>query len=60
MPITDPELQKIVFDRALNKTVCRRCGALNPPGATKCRRCKSRGTLRPKKTTVKGKAAGTR
>ncbi|WP_434730881.1 50S ribosomal protein L40e [Thermogladius sp. KZ2Tp1] len=48
-PINDPVKLKIVFDRALNKTVCRRCGALNPPGATKCRRCHSVGTLRPKK-----------
>jgi len=49
MPVNNPELQKIVFNRVLNKTVCRKCGALNPPGATKCRRCKSKGTLRPKK-----------
>ncbi|ADV65324.1 50S ribosomal protein L40e [Desulfurococcus mucosus] len=49
MPVNNPELQKIVFNRVLNKTVCRRCGALNPPGATKCRRCKAKGTLRPKK-----------
>lgn len=63
MPVNDPELQKIVFNRVLNKMVCRRCGALNPPGATKCRRCKSKGTLRPKKairTAVKagGKTSG--
>jgi large subunit ribosomal protein L40e len=49
MPVNDPELLKIVQARILNKTVCRKCGALNPPGATKCRRCKSNGTLRPKK-----------
>ncbi|MEM1628784.1 MAG: 50S ribosomal protein L40e [Desulfurococcaceae archaeon] len=49
MPINDPELLKIVQARVINKTVCRKCGALNPPGATKCRRCKSKGTLRPKK-----------
>lgn len=57
MPITDPELQKIVFSRVLNKTVCRRCGAINPPGATKCRRCRSKGVLRPKRTVVRGKTA---
>ncbi|MEM1907520.1 MAG: 50S ribosomal protein L40e, partial [Thermosphaera sp.] len=49
MPINDPELLKIVHLRVLNKYVCRKCGALNPPGAEKCRRCKSKGTLRPKK-----------
>jgi len=32
MPITDPELLKIVEARVLNKMVCRRCGALNPMG----------------------------
>ena len=48
MPVRDPELLKIVYNRALNKLVCRKCGALNPPGATKCRRCKSK-NLRPKR-----------
>ena len=48
MPITDPELIAIVEKRVLNKLVCRKCGALNPPGATKCRRCRSK-NLRPKK-----------
>ncbi len=48
MPITDPELLKIVENRVLNKKVCRKCGALNPPEAEKCRRCKSR-NLRPKR-----------
>jgi large subunit ribosomal protein L40e len=44
----DPEVMKIVYNRVLNKLVCRKCGALNPPGAEKCRRCKSR-NLRPKR-----------
>lgn len=48
MPITDPELLKIVERRVLDKMVCRECGALNPPRATKCRRCGSR-NLRPKR-----------
>jgi len=48
MPIRDPELLKIVYNRVLNKKVCRKCGALNPPTAEKCRRCKSH-NLRPKK-----------
>lgn len=51
MPVTDPEAMKIVEARVLNKLVCRRCGALNPPGATKCRRCRSR-SLRPKKKKI--------
>jgi len=49
MPLTDPELIRIVEERVLKKKVCRKCGALNPPGAVKCRRCRSKGTLRPKK-----------
>ncbi len=48
MAILDPELQRIVENRVLNKKVCRRCGALNPPSATRCRRCRSK-DLRPKK-----------
>jgi len=44
----DPEVMKIVYNRVLNKLVCRKCGALNPPSAEKCRRCKSR-NLRPKR-----------
>ncbi|PUA33587.1 MAG: 50S ribosomal protein L40e [Zestosphaera tikiterensis] len=51
MPVNDPALLKIVEARLLNKMVCRKCGALNPPGATKCRRCRSR-DLRPKKKRV--------
>ncbi len=42
MPITDPVKLQIVFNRVLNKKICRKCGALNPPDAEKCRRCKSR------------------
>lgn len=49
VPLTDPELMKIVEERVLRKKVCRKCGALNPPEAVKCRRCRSKGTLRPKK-----------
>jgi large subunit ribosomal protein L40e len=48
MPVTDPELLAIIEKRVLNKMVCRKCGALNPPGAKKCRRCRSK-NLRPKK-----------
>ena len=48
MPVTDPVKLEIVYRRVLNKMVCRKCGALNPPGARKCRRCGSK-DLRPKK-----------
>lgn len=59
MPVNDPELLRIVHARILDKWVCRKCGALNPPGATKCRRCKSKGTLRPKKAMRAGPKAKT-
>jgi len=42
MPVTDPELIAIFEKRVLNKKVCRKCGALNPPSAVKCRRCRSK------------------
>lgn len=51
MPITDPALLKIVEGRILDKKICRKCGARNPPGATKCRRCRSR-NLRPKRKKI--------
>uniref|UniRef100_A0A7C2VM59 Large ribosomal subunit protein eL40 n=1 Tax=Ignisphaera aggregans TaxID=334771 RepID=A0A7C2VM59_9CREN len=51
MPLTDPELMKLVEKRLLNKKVCRTCGALNPPSATRCRRCRS-SNLRPKKKNI--------
>jgi large subunit ribosomal protein L40e len=51
MPLTDPELIKIVEKRLLNKKVCRNCGALNPPSAIRCRRCRS-SNLRPKKKAL--------
>ncbi len=54
MPITDPELIAIVQKRVLKKYVCRNCGALNPWGATKCRRCRSK-NLRPKHYELGGK-----
>ncbi|MEM0153540.1 MAG: 50S ribosomal protein L40e [Ignisphaera sp.] len=51
MPVTDPELMKIVESRILNKKICRVCGAINPPTATRCRRCKS-SNLRPKRKAL--------
>lgn len=34
-------------ERLLNKSVCMKCSATNPPEADKCRKCRS-GNLRPK------------
>jgi len=48
MPLRDPELIAIFTKRVLQKKVCRKCGALNPMSAVKCRRCRSK-NLRPKK-----------
>ena len=41
-PIDDPEKRKIARYHLLEKSVCRKCGALNPVRAKKCRRCKSK------------------
>lgn len=51
MPLADPEQAKIIEKRLLDKKVCRRCGALNPSTATRCRRCKN-DNLRPKKKVL--------
>ncbi len=48
MPVTDPVKSEIVRKRLLDKKICRKCGATNPPKAVKCRKCKSR-NLRLKK-----------
>ncbi|MBD3254089.1 MAG: 50S ribosomal protein L40e [Candidatus Lokiarchaeota archaeon] len=42
MPIEDPFKRKIVRYHLLEKSVCRRCGALNPLKAKKCRRCRGK------------------
>ena len=42
MPIDDPEKRKIASYHLLMKSVCRRCGALNPLKATKCRKCRGK------------------
>jgi large subunit ribosomal protein L40e len=39
MPIGDPFKRKIAQYHLLYKTICRKCGALNPYRAKKCRRC---------------------
>ena len=38
-PIDDPYKRKIARHHLLEKSVCRRCGALNPIRARKCRIC---------------------
>jgi len=40
--------------RTLNKKICMRCDARNPPRAVRCRRCGYKG-LRPKSREKKGK-----
>ncbi|MCE4608314.1 MAG: 50S ribosomal protein L40e [Caldisphaeraceae archaeon] len=55
MPITDPELIRIVERRLFDVKICRRCGAKNPLRATKCRRCKSTDLRLKKKATAKYK-----
>ncbi|MEE9378763.1 MAG: 50S ribosomal protein L40e [Candidatus Lokiarchaeia archaeon] len=41
-PIDDPTKRRIARYHLLEKTVCRRCGALNPLRAKKCRRCRGK------------------
>ncbi|MFW9928801.1 MAG: 50S ribosomal protein L40e [Candidatus Thorarchaeota archaeon] len=53
MPIDDPEKRAIVARVLLNKSICRKCYARNPPKAVKCRRCHSY-ALRPKKKERSG------
>ena len=52
MSLRDPVKIGIARQHRVKKTVCRSCGATNPPNATKCRKCRSK-NLRPKRT--KGK-----
>ncbi|HEY0088076.1 MAG TPA: 50S ribosomal protein L40e [Candidatus Lokiarchaeia archaeon] len=42
MPIEDPVKRRIAKYHLLDKSVCRRCGALNPMNAIKCRRCRGK------------------
>ncbi|OYT26898.1 MAG: 50S ribosomal protein L40e [Thermoprotei archaeon ex4572_64] len=52
MPITDPEKLRIAMEHRFGYWICRKCGARNPLGAEKCRRCKSK-NLRPKRLKKK-------
>ena len=51
-PLDDPVKRKIAQYHLLFKSVCRRCGALNPLKATKCRRCRGK-DLRMKKRDLR-------
>ncbi len=53
MSLRDPFKLALARKHLLDKTVCRSCGATNPPKAVKCRKCRSK-NLRPKR--VKGRA----
>lgn len=53
MSLRDPFKLELARRHLVYKTVCRDCGATNPPRATKCRKCRSK-NLRPKRT--KGRA----
>ena len=48
MPVADPEKARIAQQALLYHSYCRKCGAKNPFGAKKCRRCRSK-NLRPKR-----------
>jgi len=51
MSLRDPFKLQLARKHRLDKTVCRKCGATNPPGATKCRKCHSK-KLRPKRKKI--------
>lgn len=48
MPVSDIEKRRLAQHYLLYKSVCRTCGATNPLGAKKCRKCKNK-DLRPKR-----------
>ena len=50
----DPFKLALARKYLVDKSVCRACGATNPPKATKCRKCRSK-NLRPKKTKGRGR-----
>ncbi|MGV9103714.1 MAG: 50S ribosomal protein L40e [Candidatus Thorarchaeota archaeon] len=49
-PVADLEKRRLAQHYLLYKSVCRDCGATNPPKAKKCRKCKGK-DLRPKVRT---------
>jgi len=42
MSLRDPFKLELARKHRVEKTVCRGCGATNPIGATKCRKCRSK------------------
>ncbi len=42
MPIADPAKKQLAMKRRLYFKICMRCGAKNPPDATRCRKCRSK------------------
>lgn len=53
MSLRDPFKLALARKHLVDKSVCRNCGATNPPKAVKCRKCRGK-NLRPKR--VKGRA----
>ena len=53
MSLRDPFKLALARSHLVDKSVCRSCGATNPPKAVKCRKCRSK-NLGPKR--VKGRA----
>lgn len=54
MSLRDPFKLELARRHLIYKTVCRSCGVTNPPGATKCRKCRSK-NLRPKRMKGRGR-----
>ena len=54
MSLRDPFKLELARSHLVNKSVCRDCGATNPPKAVKCRKCRSK-NLRPKRTKGRGR-----
>jgi large subunit ribosomal protein L40e len=54
MSLRDPFKLELAKRHLLDKKVCRNCGATNPLGAVKCRKCHSK-NLRLKRKKAKGR-----
>ncbi|MEM2128016.1 MAG: 50S ribosomal protein L40e [Candidatus Bathyarchaeia archaeon] len=54
MSLRDPFKLELAKRHLLDKKVCRSCGATNPLGAVKCRKCRSK-NLRLKRKKAKGR-----
>ena len=49
MSLRDPFKLELARKHRIDKTVCRDCGATNPIGAKKCRKCRSTNLRRKRK-----------